>query len=148
MKLKRNGVLIIAAVALGIAVITAILLYPPPKRNMVIEVDGPPNRNFNAVFIVDGQRQTQTVTLPHTFQFQARKFSYRVTPVDKAGDVKITGRMYTKDGWADVSCEGWGVGGEISVPNLLGNLFGEVGRVGHMSYDKDDPGPEVTHPLQ
>ena len=141
---KGKRLLILASVALCITVIAVIVLYRP-KRNIVIEVEGPPNRSFDAVFIVDGRRQTQTVTLPNTFQFRARFVSYRVTPSDKTGDNVITGRMYTKDGWADLSCEGWGVGGQISCPNVLGIWFGGVG---HMTYGKDDPGPEVTHPLQ
>ena len=144
MKSKRNRIVILALVASCITAIAATLLYRP-KRDIVIEVGGPANRNFDAVFIVDGRRQTQTVTLPTTFQFQARFVSYRVSPSDKAGDDVITGHMYTKDGWGDVSCEGWGVGGQISCPNVLGFWFGGIG---HMTYAKDDPGPDVTHPLQ
>lgn len=144
MKPKRKRILILTFVALCITAVAATLLYRP-KRNFVIEVEGPPNRNFDAVFIVDGRRQTQTVTLPNTFQFQALDVSYRVTPLDTAGDNEITGHMYTKDGWGDVSCTAWSVGGQISCPNALGIWFGGVGV---MTYGKNDPGHDVTHPLQ
>ena len=123
----------------------AIVLLYRPKRHFVIEVEGPANRKFDAVFLVDKRRETQTVTLPQTFRFHARFVSYRVTPSDKAGDDEITGRMFTEDGWRDVSCgPAWSVGGKISCPNALGIWSGGVGV---MTYEKDAPGHDVTHPL-
>jgi hypothetical protein len=144
MNSKRKQVLILASVALCITAIAMILLYRP-KRDFVIEVEGPPDRNFDAVFIVDGRRQTQPATLPATFHFRARFVSYRVSPSDKTGDSVINGRMYTKDGWRDISCgPAWSVGGMISCPNVLGIWSGDVGV---MTYEKDAPGHDVTHPL-
>jgi hypothetical protein len=145
MNSKRKRVLILAVVALFSTAIAVILLYRP-KRDFVIEVEGPPNHSFDAVFIVDGRRQTQTTTLPTAFRFRARFVSYRVSPSDKTGDILISGRMYTKDGWGSISCgPAWSVGGKISCPNVLGIWSGDVGV---MTYEKDAPGHDVTHPLR
>ena len=141
MKMKRKRILIIASVAICITVTAAITLYRP-KRNIVIEVEGPPNRNFDAVFVVDGRRQTQTVTLPKTFTFYARDVSYRVNPLDKDADNEMTGHIYTDDGFADGSCTGWSVGAHVSCSNVLGNHW--LGGIVIITYNKDAPGPEVT----
>lgn len=140
MKSNRKRILIIASVAICIAVLAAVTLYRP-KRTIVIEVEGPPNRNFDAVLVVDSQRHTQTVTLPKTFKFYARDVSYRVNPVDTDADNEITGRIYTGDGFADGSCTGWSVGARVSCSNVLGIWLGGIVII---TYDRDSPGPEVT----
>ena len=109
MIMKRKRVVIIASVA----VFMAIALYRP-KRNFVIEVEGPPNRNFDAVFVLDGQRQTETVTLPATFTFHAREVAYDVAPSDPVTDHQISGHMYLENESIDFACEARSVGGFIS----------------------------------
>jgi len=141
MKSSHKRILILAFVAAGIAVAAVVLLYRP-KRAIVIEVQGPTNRAFDAVLIVDGQRHNEEVTLPKAFSFYARKVSYRVTPLDTAVDIHLTGRMYTDDGFADGSCTGWSVGGHIECSTVLGIWFGGVWPT---TYTIDSPGPDVTH---
>ena len=85
--------------------IAVITLYRP-MRHIVIEVEGPASRNYEAVLIVDGQRQMQTVTLPKTFRFYAREVSYRVTPSDTSADNEMSGHMYIQDKSVDFSCTG------------------------------------------
>jgi len=133
--------LVIAGISvLCIGVLTATVLYRP-KCNVVVNVEGPSSRKFDAVFVVDGRRQTQTVTLPKEFTFYARDVAYRVNPVDKDVDDKLTGRIYTDDGFADGSTSGWSVGGRVSCSNVFGIWRGGLVVT---NYTKDSPEPEVT----
>jgi hypothetical protein len=86
----------------------------------VIEVEGPPNRNYEAILVVDGRRQIETVALPKTFRFYAREVSYGVAPSDTSADNEISGHMYLEDKSIDFSCTGRSVGGNIKSPKLLG----------------------------
>jgi len=140
MKTSRKRILIISSVVFCVATFAATAFYRP-KRSIVVEVEGPPSRNFDAVFVVDGRRQTQSVTLPKTFTFYARDVAYRVNPVDKDADNEMFGRIYTDDGFADGSSTGWSVGGWVSCSNVLGIWLGEIGVA---NYTKESPGPEVT----
>jgi hypothetical protein len=137
---NRKRIVIIAAVAICVAVLAAVTLYRP-KRIIVIEVDGPAECNVDAVLVVDGQRHTETVTLPRTFEVYARDVSYRVDPVDPDAGIELTGRIYTSDGFADGSSTGPSVGASVSCSNVLGIWLGGIVV---MTYDRDTPGPEVT----
>lgn len=137
MKSKRKRILIIASV---IAVMATVVLFRP-KRTIVVEVNGTSEQEYDAFFVVDGQEQRQTVTLPKTFTFYARDLRYRVTPVDTDVENEMTGHIHTDDGFADGSSTGWSVGAHVSCSNILHFVRGSIGI---MTYTRDDPGPEVT----
>ena len=114
-----------------------------PHRTFVIEVEGASDRDFDAVFVVDGRRETRRVALPCTFKFHAREVSYRVTPSNTSVDNEMSGHMYTADKSIDFCVTGWSVGGHITSPKFFGVGSGDFKA---MTYSKDGPGPEVTTP--
>lgn len=124
MNKKRKRIVIFASCVVGLVVLSAISINRP-KRDIVIDADGSANRDYEAFLIVDGQRHTETVTLPKTFRFHAREVSYRITPADEFSDGAISGHMYTANKWIDFSCTGWAVGGRIKSPSVVGFWSGD-----------------------
>lgn len=117
--MKRKRIVIVACAVLCIVAIAAIALQRP-KRQIVIEVEGPENRDYEAILVVDGQRQIEKVALPKTFRFYAREVSYGVAPSDTSADNEISGHMYLEDKSIDFACTGRSVGGNIKSPKRLG----------------------------
>lgn len=128
MKTQKKRLLLVAGLVL--AVLAAGMLYHP-AQDVVFEVSGT-EETAEAVFVIDGEEQTRTLTLPASASFPSvRELRWSLREVSDAGATTQTTwhvRIQTDPASSaefDYECDSTagGTSGVFGCPNLLGLFF-------------------------